>query len=227
MHNSNLDYYDHVNSDLLALIPSAANLIVEYGCGTGKLGEAFKSRSPKCRYVGIELNREVAEMARARLDVVHHGDEWTEFATLGLAPQSVDCLVYGDVLEHMADPWSALKRHSAWLRVSGMVAACIPNIEHWSILLRLIEGRWGYEDHGLLDRTHLRFFTIDTIKQMFAGAGLRIVSIRSRRIGTRGFAEFKTHLEPLFREYRVDERAFSERAQALQYLILAIREAAR
>jgi 2-polyprenyl-3-methyl-5-hydroxy-6-metoxy-1,4-benzoquinol methylase len=102
------------------------------------------------------------------MDQVVVGDaENIEAADLGIEPGTVDCLVYGDVLEHMVDPWSLLRRQAAWLRPQGMVLACIPNVQHWSMFMRLLHGNWRYEEEGLLDRTHLRFFTLESISQLF------------------------------------------------------------
>ena len=72
----------------------------------------------------------------------------------------MDCLVYGDVLKHLKDPWSLLREHRAFLSERGLVLACIPNIQHWTILTALLRGQWNYQEEGLLDRTHLRFFTL-------------------------------------------------------------------
>ena len=102
--------------------------------------------------------------------------------TLGLSEEqpSVDCLVFGDVLEHLVDPWAALTRLSRLVREGGQVLACIPNVQHYSVIVNLLRGKWDYQDEGLLDRTHLRFFTLSGIQDLFAKAGLRVFDIQPR-----------------------------------------------
>ena len=97
---------------------------------------------------------EPAQIAKTRLDKVwnfnieENGDK--VFKETGL----IDTLIYGDVLEHLCYPDLILKEHSQWLSHEGAVIACIPNVQHWSVLINLLSGRWPQMDQGIFDRTY-------------------------------------------------------------------------
>jgi precorrin-6B methylase 2 len=168
------DYCSRVNLDLPRLIQPDAHVVPEVGCGTVALAEAYRRINPQVRYYGIEKHPAAAEVASSsgRADQVLTGDVGTiELDALGLSDTQlcVDCLVLGDVLEHMVDPWSALAR---FVRDGGQVLACIPDAQHFPALVNLLRRKWQYQDERLLDRTHLRFFTLSGVQELFAGARL-------------------------------------------------------
>lgn len=164
-----------MNADLLEFVPEGAVRVVEAGCADGAFGRAWLDRHPRGDCVGIEFDAALAALARTRLPRVLAADvERLDDAMLAaLAP--VEAWVFGDVLEHLVDPWALLARIRATLAPSGAVAACIPNMQHWSVTVRLVTGELHYEAAGLLDRTHLRWFTRATIDAMFRGAGYDVV----------------------------------------------------
>lgn len=217
------DYYNRVNPDLLRAIPAEA--AVEVGCGGGALGAEFRSAHPAACYIGIEYQAEAAAVAATRLSRVVTGDvEKLGAQELGIDPASVDCLVYGDVLEHLVDPWATLQRQVAWLRPGGTVVACIPNVQHWSMLVRMLTGRWNYEAEGLMDRTHLRFFSAETIGDMLRGAGLRVEEIRTRgQPPTPQWEQLQQLARPLLEALGVKPEDYAQRSRALQYVVRATR----
>jgi hypothetical protein len=104
------------------------------------------------------------------------------------ATEPFDCIVFNDVLEHMIDPWSVLATTRSLLSARGVVVASIPNIRHVSVLLPLlVRGRWSYMEWGVLDRTHLRFFTRRSMISMFEGAGYRVTHIEPHWISGERF----------------------------------------
>ena len=162
------------NPDLLSLIPEHAKTIIEVGCSTGSLAYALKSLRPHVHYLGLELDPKAAEIAAQHCDGIVSLDIEGADQSLYKAYADRDCWIFGDVLEHLRDPWKVLNQISSLLPRGGVVVASIPNAQHWSIQGRLSIGEFRYEGTGLLDRTHLRWFTRVTLHEMFHAAGLRI-----------------------------------------------------
>ncbi|MBV8128171.1 MAG: methyltransferase domain-containing protein [Planctomycetaceae bacterium] len=224
------DYYNRVNLDLLQQIPPAAQIILEVGCGAGAMAEAYRRINPAVHYLGIELNPEAAQAARGagRLDRVITGDAAAvEPVALGLpalaAGPGVDCLIFGDVLEHMVDPWSVLARLAGWVREGGLVLACIPNVQHYSVIVNLLRGRWSYHDEGLLDRTHLRFFTLEGIHELFTRARLEVYDVQPRMWGDANAERFRQIMTPVLGPLGIDPARFAAQTQAVQYMVRAVR----
>jgi 2-polyprenyl-3-methyl-5-hydroxy-6-metoxy-1,4-benzoquinol methylase len=177
-----MNYYGNVNPDLLAKIPVTAKRVLEVGCGSARMGEAFKARSPQSQYFGIELFESAANEATKVLDgVICANIEQDTTVPLKLSP-NFDTLVFGDVLEHLQDPWKVLAELRQYIEPGGSCIACVPNVAHWSLVAGLLQGKWDYQDAGLLDRTHLRFFTLDSAVQMFQKAGWTVVDATPRNL---------------------------------------------
>lgn len=157
------------NPILLDMVPSDAYRVLDVGCAGGEFGRRLKERQ-ECHVTGIEILPENAGIAAACLDLVHRGDA---VRILPLLPRAnYDCIVLGDVLEHMIDPMRALLALPPLLTPSGSILISIPNVAHWSVIEGLLKGRWDYTELGLLDKTHLRFFTQATFEEMLRRAGL-------------------------------------------------------
>jgi 2-polyprenyl-3-methyl-5-hydroxy-6-metoxy-1,4-benzoquinol methylase/GT2 family glycosyltransferase len=170
-----LSYFDFARPEVLQLVPATARCVLEIGCGAGRLGEALKQRQTR-EVVGVELNAHAAEKAKQRLDRVIAGD--VERLTLDFADGSFDCLVCADVLEHLVDPEGFLVRARRWLKDDATVVASIPNVRHHSVVGSLIEGNWTYEPAGLLDNTHLHFFTRRDAQDLFQKAGYEVQAMQ-------------------------------------------------
>jgi SAM-dependent methyltransferase len=172
--------HDRHNPDVLRLMPRNLKRVVEVGCSSGALARAYTAANPGCEYTGIEIDPEYAEQARAFCAAVICADVETmsDDAFVPLFPS--DCWVFGDSLEHLRDPWALLGRIRSHLPIDAHIVACIPNAQHWSVQARLNCGIFRYEDQGLLDRTHLRWFTRITIIDLFQSTGYHIVEGFSR-----------------------------------------------
>lgn len=209
-------YFDHQRPEVQALIPRGAKRILDVGCGTGRLGEALKARQ-ECAVYGIEPVSTAATEARKRLDHVTEGQ--VEFALEGLEDGYFDCIVLADVLEHMVHPWSVLGQLKGKLVPGGKVIASIPNVRHWSVLSSLIEGSWRYEREGLLDRTHLRFFTRQSIAELFAGAGLKVERVETTTQG----AGPPARVAKALRQAGLAVDSLEGEGRVFQYLVVAER----
>jgi len=165
----------NVPEPLLNLIMSPPRLVLDVGCFCGAVGEWLKARYPGVRVVGVEPSEQAADQARQVLDHVFAGKlEDVCLAEAGVVEQSADVIVLADVLEHMYDPWRALQQLRNLLRPGGIVLASIPNIRNWAVIEDLIQGDFEYAASGILDITHMRFFTLSSIRRLFEETGYRI-----------------------------------------------------
>lgn len=221
-------YYDNVNTALLERVPSTARSILEIGCGAGALARSVKARSPLVHYVGVERVPEMAQVAiQSGLDHVITGDvELLDAEIARHAPY--DCIVYGDVLEHLREPEDLLARHAAFLSRNGLLLASIPNAQHWSMFFNLIQGRFPRADAGLFDRTHLRWFTHDDIISVIQKIGLRPWELSGQSLGTqeesRALAET---LSPMLASLGLNQSLLQQRMSPLQWILRASRDLPR
>lgn len=210
-------YPDIANPDLLEKIPLAARTILDVGCAQGALGAHYLRRNPNCRYLGLEADPEAAAQARTRLSEVVVGD--VEVTPMPFeVPEGIDCIIYGDVLEHLLDPWAVLKAHAKYLSPTGIVLVCMPNVEHWSLVARLLAGTFDYEDMGLLDRTHLRWFTPRTMARALTEAGLVLSDATPRPFAADRAEAFVAALAPGLAALNIDPQDYLQRAMPLQVI---------
>jgi SAM-dependent methyltransferase len=163
-------YYAGCNEALLRAVPESAWRVLDVGCAEGRLAAAVKGLRPDREVFGIEREPEVALRAAARIDSVFTID--VEAESPPLEQGSIDCILFGDVHEHMVDPEGVLRRLRPLLQPHGEILCSIPNLQHHSMLTALLTGDFQYADAGLLDATHLRFFTIATMLKLLLDAGL-------------------------------------------------------
>lgn len=150
--------------------------VLDVGCAAGDLAEVLAKRG--CRVTGIEADPEAARQAQERCERVIVGDVEALDLDAELGGESFDVLLFGDVLEHLKDPLRTLKNLEPFLRPEGYVVASIPNVAHGSVRLALMQGEFPYTRLGLLDDTHLRFFTRESVERLFENAGFLVVELR-------------------------------------------------
>jgi 2-polyprenyl-3-methyl-5-hydroxy-6-metoxy-1,4-benzoquinol methylase len=150
--------------------------VLEVGCSTGFLTKTLVERG--CDVVGVEIDREAAAKAEAWAERVVVGNVDESGVWDDVKDESFDVVVMGDVLEHLRDPLASLRQAARKLKPSGFIVTSLPNIAHGDVRIALMKGRFRYAEMGLLDRTHLHFFTLETIRQMMSEAGLVVVDTK-------------------------------------------------
>ncbi len=176
--------YGCVRPDFLSLIPKSAKKILDIGCDKGIFGKQLKQLHNEIEIVGVEKDRDKYNIATKNLDNVILGD--IEEIKLPFKENYFDCIVTGDVLEHLVNPWKTLENLRYFLKKDGFFISSVPNVRYYKVLIKLFRGRWDYTDQGVLDKTHLRFFALDNIKQMFQGARFEIEDIKRNIVSARG-----------------------------------------
>ena len=199
------NYPDADREEIVSFVPVGATKILDVGCWRGAFGAELKRQRPSVEVVGLEPNETAAAIAAQRLDRV----------ITGRFPDNVDdgpfdCVVFNDVLEHFEDPWAALRSTAKLVSPGGRVVAVIPNIRHVRVTVPLVfAGRWEYMDTGILDRTHLRFFTRSSMIGLFESTGYDVESVSPLDIsdvGIRGVV-MRLLFSPLGRENSIGLRA--------------------
>ena len=169
------DYFNSTRWDLIRLIRNGNNKVLEIGCGTGNTGRALKENGKATEVIGVEIIPEIAKTAGTKLDKVICGD----IEVLDLPYREYfDYVIAGDVLEHLYNPWAIINKIKIYIKKGGYVIASIPNVRNWRILKDLIlKGEWKYVSAGILDNTHLRFFTKKSIIELFKNNGFSEIRI--------------------------------------------------
>jgi SAM-dependent methyltransferase len=151
-------YYTQSKEFLQPLVPYGPHLVLDLGCASGAFGKALLDTGKAAEVVGVELYEPAARQAMKHYKAVHVGD----VETIDLSyERQFDIVVCGDVLEHLRNPWLVAERIRGWLKDDGLLVASVPNVRYWRVWKNLIfDGRWEYTAEGIMDQTHLRFFTV-------------------------------------------------------------------
>ena len=170
-----LNYFSQTRSEMLPFIPKNIKTVLDVGCGEGAFSHILK-QNLNIEAWGIEYNKEVVEIAKQKLDKVINADIKT--AINDLPNNYFDCLIFNDILEHLVEPTEILEKLKPKLTKQGVIVCSIPNVRHISVLKKLlINGTWEYEEDGILDKTHLRFFTKKSIIKMMLDLNYELVTI--------------------------------------------------
>ena len=183
--------YENPRPEVTQVIPRGVTRVLDLGCSSGALGAVLRQRDGAA-VIGIERDPEYGARAAARLDRVLVADleqlARQEPDSLRHDLGDFDCIVAADVLEHLVDPWSALRAFRPLLRPGGALVVSLPNVRYWESLWELgIRGTWPRRPEGIHDATHLRWFTLTDAYELIEGAGVRVehvhrvIRLRPRR----------------------------------------------
>jgi SAM-dependent methyltransferase len=178
-----IGYYSNERPEVAAMVPATARTILDVGCGYGALGVLLKQRVTGRAVYGIEYNPDAAAQARKVLDGVVVCDIAT--AVDPYPEEMFDCIVFADILEHLVEPCDVIARLKPFLRPQGTIVCSIPNIRHYTAIMRIIQRGWSYDAYGLFDRTHLRFFSRGSACNLVRSAGFTIEEIQPHIVASR------------------------------------------
>ncbi len=208
-------YFQYSRPEMLEFLPQHSRRVLEVGCAEGAFGESIK-RGRGIEVWGVEPMESAARVATTRLDKVIASTFGPE---ADLPAHAFDCIYFNDVLEHMIAPERALRYAKGLLASNGVVVASIPNVRSLRTLYQVVvQGNWEYEDYGILDRTHLRFFTRSSIVKMFEREGFFVRSIR----GISPYCRPKGIQKPMWWAYRLTNRLSSNRYDEMRFQQFAV-----
>ena len=192
-------YSGATRSTLIDMIRQDENTqfnVLEVGCALGSTLSRIKYKYPNSKVWGIEYDRDVVKVAEHVLDIIQ-GD--AETMDIPYEKEQFDYIICADVLEHLRDPEGAIKRFMPYLKQDGHFLVSLPNIRHFGVLMMLLlDGRFDYQDSGILDRTHLKFFTLATAKEMLENCGLEVLQVERNLNCEEGKSDFVRRLEQNF-----------------------------
>jgi 2-polyprenyl-3-methyl-5-hydroxy-6-metoxy-1,4-benzoquinol methylase len=169
------EYYEGTREDMLKYIPQSTKICLEFGCGFGGFSTLVKERFDAESWA-VEIDAIAAQEAAKKLDRVINADA---LESLHKIPDNYfDCIILFDIIEHLVDPYSLLVGIKRKLTSQGVIVVSIPNIRYYRTFADLVlHGNWDYEDEGILDKTHLRFFTYKSIVKMLKQLGFEILKL--------------------------------------------------
>lgn len=197
-------YYGFPRTEMLRFVPPSCKSALDVGCGAG--GFLAQLRRRGILTVGVEPNQLSYELAKKEANVVFNGffNEQTVETILSEGYGPFDCIFFNDVLEHLENPWQALTLSKSILSANGILIASVPNFLFYSNILNIIRKQdFRYEEAGILDITHLRFFTRKSIVRMFQDSGYQNVNISGiNSISSKKFELFNWLMMRKFKDWR-------------------------
>lgn len=212
---------DIFNQTVFDAIPLNIKKIIEIGTGSGALAKAYKNINPSVNYVGVEIDQDYADLSKRYCTEVFLENFEDPSEALIKEIKNTDLIIFSDVLEHMYNPWKVIKTLSNNLPRNSSIIASIPNTQHWSFQRNLLSGDLIYSDSGLLDRTHIRFFTRKTMVSLFEKNGFSISKLTPRIFDFQDQSNHLTWIKNSALMLNLDPQECMLDAAAYQYVITA------
>lgn len=195
--------------------------VIDFGCARGSVAQLLKQQ--ECYVTGVELNPDAAKAAEQHCDHVLVADLDSVSLSELLPGQQFDVAVFGDVLEHLREPWRILREVHHILKPGGYVVASIPNIAHGAIRLALLQGQFEYTEFGILDSAHLRFFAYETIESLFEQTGYFLETIdRTKELIFSNSFEFPKVNRQDFDHHLISQIELSPEAETVRFVVKAV-----
>jgi 2-polyprenyl-3-methyl-5-hydroxy-6-metoxy-1,4-benzoquinol methylase len=195
--------------------------VVEVGCMRGALAKAYLDLNPECQWHGIDIDEDNIKTAQhICTKAVTANIEHLTLADLK-GYEDADLWIFADVLEHLYNPWELLRKLKLNACKEFNVLACIPNSQHWSFQARINSGMMQYENEGLFDRTHIRFFSRITMIELFQQSGFEIQKMLARNFDFPGSTQFMPHIRAMAEVNGLDPAQAEKDATAFQYVVCA------
>ncbi len=191
------------------LLPDGINSLLDIGCGHGLTAEYIKKNKHVNKVDGIEINPEAVKIAQTKLDSVFKIDLNRCDNPFASVTGKYDCILFLDILEHLIQPENILESCKTILNDPGYVIISLPNIRHYTVLMPLIfKNNWEYTDEGILDKTHLRFFTFNSAVKFIESAGFNITLFSKNHSYYRGFKILNLLLFGLLKPFSLSQLIF-------------------
>jgi 2-polyprenyl-3-methyl-5-hydroxy-6-metoxy-1,4-benzoquinol methylase len=183
------NYYEYCREEMFQFIPDDVRVILEVGCGEGNFSSILKQKIDKSEVWGIEISEAEAKVAAEKLDKVLVGSAESQIDQL--SEDYFELVIFNDVLEHLTNPYNILQQIKSKLKPGGRIVSSIPNMRYFPNLFDLLwRKNWDYTDSGIMDKTHLRFFTVNSILKMYQGQGYKV--LQHQGINATKSIKFKT-----------------------------------
>ncbi|MEG1142248.1 MAG: bifunctional glycosyltransferase/class I SAM-dependent methyltransferase, partial [Clostridia bacterium] len=212
----NAEYSAGIRFDLINTINEDVDKemnILEVGCGIGSSLLEIKNRYKNANIYGLEISEGAGNIVKHLCSTIIGNIEELE---LGYEDGFFDYIIFGDVLEHLRDPWKIVKEMKKYLKESGSILASIPNIMHISVIKDILNGRFPYAESGILDKTHLRFFTLAEIQNLFMLNDYEISEIRAN-----GVYLSKEDEDSITKLCKLSSENLKQQYMAYQYIVKA------
>ena len=217
--HDNTDYYSLSRPEVQNSISPGSKKILDIGCAEGKMASELKKRN-NAEVWGIEIVEVVAQKAQEKLDKVLIGPVEEQISKL--PEKYFDSIIFADVLEHLVNPEKVLEEIKSKLKDDGEIVVSLPNVRNWGVIVSLLDGSFDYADFGILDRTHLRFYTLETATKMIENSGYFIKELHPSQFG---YFEIPDSLLDEFRKIGLKVDDLQEKSMHFQYLFRAVKKA--